>query len=145
MDDSKRERNRERSRRYRERHPDRVKTSYAKWKASTPRDQRAYMADYYRANRDKYLAYARTSGRARRLAKYGLTIAEYDALLADQHGTCAICAGTPRYFVIDHDHETNRVRGLLCNRCNLAIGALGDTHESLVRAVAYLSKAADAC
>lgn len=64
-----------------------------------------------------------------------------------QRGVCAICADrekplascmTPRPLVVDHDHETGAVRGLLCNQCNRGIGMLGDSSTYLNRAAEYL-------
>lgn len=78
--------------------------------------------------------------------KYGLTIEEYTALLLRQGGRCAICnsASTKRtrsaYFAVDHNHETGKVRGLLCNNCNIGIGALEDSVTYLMNAVQYLEK-----
>lgn len=68
---------------------------------------------------------------ARLKQRYGITAAEYDALFAAQDGKCAICKQPPRDNVhahwggklcIDHCHETNTIRMLLCNDCNLAVG-----------------------
>lgn len=76
---------------------------------------------------------------------YGMTQSDYEAMVAAQNGECAICrrlpSGRGRYarLVIDHDHETGAVRGLLCNKCNAAIGMLRDCVEVVQRAVAYLS------
>lgn len=61
------------------------------------------------------------------LKKYGLTPEDYDAMLERQSGRCAICASPDPHsrwgrFHIDHDHETGRVRGLLCHPCNLHLG-----------------------
>jgi hypothetical protein len=54
------------------------------------------------------------------------------------HGErCAICA-TYGDLVIDHDHQTGRVRGLLCNNCNLALGLLGDNTDVIDSAGRYL-------
>jgi hypothetical protein len=77
---------------------------------------------------------------------YGLTLAEYKKILDGQNGVCAICgtddpkgkSGT--YFVVDHDHETGENRGLLCNRCNRAIGLLGESRDLLQSASEYLKK-----
>lgn len=75
----------------------------------------------------------------RQLRKYGLTPVDYAALLAAQGGVCALCGSTQgRRLVVDHCHETGRVRGLLCTACNGALGKLGDTPEALLRVVAYL-------
>lgn len=79
--------------------------------------------------------------------KFGLSQADHDALLEAQGGVCAICGGPPRgrgeklgRFSVDHCHLTGRVRGLLCQRCNSAIGLLNDDAELVRRAVAYLEK-----
>jgi len=70
---------------------------------------------------------------------YKLTIEEYDVLFEAQDGHCAICGnGGDRWLDVDHDHETGRLRGLLCRRCNMGLGALGDSVESLQRAIDYL-------
>ena len=51
---------------------------------------------------------------------YGITIADYEAMLEFQEGVCAICERPPRTLrlAVDHDHKTGKVRGLLCNTCN---------------------------
>lgn len=80
------------------------------------------------------------------LAKYGLTAEDYLLRLAVQDGCCAICHKSPRAdrcLAIDHDHVTGKVRGLLCERCNNGMGALGDTPEGLLRALAYLRRHLD--
>ncbi len=77
---------------------------------------------------------------------YGITIAERDALLARQGGGCAICKkpvvfgrGFSDAGHVDHCHETGKVRGILCARCNSALGKLGDSVESIRKEVlAYL-------
>lgn len=80
--------------------------------------------------------------------KYGITIAEYDTMLAAQGGGCAICGtktntyrGEARHFAVDHDHDTGRVRGLLCQTCNRMIGLAGDSVERLKAAARYLGGA----
>lgn len=64
--------------------------------------------------------------------------------LAHQNGGCAICvakqAGRPgaRRLIVDHDHVTGEIRGLLCHRCNAAIGLLNDDADLVAKAVTYL-------
>lgn len=74
--------------------------------------------------------------------KYGITRAQYDAMLVSQGGGCALCNAPPktRALHVDHDHATGRVRGLLCFRCNrLRVGPARDTEVELYeRLVAYL-------
>lgn len=66
-------------------------------------------------------------GRTRWLRqRYGITQHDYVQMLANQRGECAICAQTKpsgkyNVFAVDHNHETGKVRGLLCNQCNLGV------------------------
>jgi hypothetical protein len=76
-------------------------------------------------------------------ATYGITIETYNALLEDQGGVCAICrcefADDARAKAhVDHDHLTGVVRGILCFRCNTAIGKLRDSYTVVARAAEYL-------
>jgi hypothetical protein len=71
--------------------------------------------------------------------KYGLTLEAFEALLASQGGGCAIC-GKPDVDHVDQDHRTGRVRGILCFRCNVAIGQMDDDCERLAAAMAYLAR-----
>jgi hypothetical protein len=79
---------------------------------------------------------------------YGITFEEYAAMLVSQNGVCAICgkpeSATNQYGVkrlaVDHDHATKCVRGLLCSKCNRAIGLLDEDTGRMLRAVAYLAK-----
>lgn len=81
--------------------------------------------------------------RARHLwKKYGMTLEEYDALLHAQDGVCAICRRPPRDDIslhLDHDHTTGERRGLLCFKCNNALGDFDDDAERLLRAYVYLT------
>ncbi len=88
--------------------------------------------------------------RKRNLKTYGLTVEQYDAMLVAQGGVCAICKGAEthvssftkqiRRLSVDHDHKTNKVRGLLCSSCNRAIGLLGDDVERLRAVLFYLEE-----
>lgn len=75
------------------------------------------------------------------LDSYGLTIEKFAEIYAHQDGVCAICK-LPEMdrdrLVIDHDHITGRVRGLLCSGCNVGIGALRDDPETIRRARDYV-------
>lgn len=75
-----------------------------------------------------------------RLAKYGLTVEQYEALVKKQRGRCAICGTKPSRLVIDHCHNTLEVRGLLCVACNGAIGQLGDNEAGLLKALKYVQR-----
>ena len=73
-------------------------------------------------------------------SSYGLTEAEYDTILAAQGGGCSLCGEPPshRRLCVDHNHDTGRVRGLLCDNCNQALGKLKDNVEVLHNAIGYL-------
>jgi len=80
------------------------------------------------------------------LRKYGITPEQYDAMLASQNGVCAICLlpeartrnGKPTKLCVDHCHQTGRVRGLLCTRCNSCLAQFGDSAVGLLRVVEYV-------
>jgi len=72
--------------------------------------------------------------------KYGLSQHEYEALYVTQRGCCTICGLRPRRLVVDHDHVTGHVRGLLCSNCNFAVGELEDDPDRCVAAAAYLAR-----
>jgi hypothetical protein len=74
----------------------------------------------------------------KRARRYGLTLAEYRALQARQGNVCAICRKRARVLCIDHCHLTGRVRGLLCPKCNSALGFCDDDPQLLRAALAYL-------
>jgi len=78
------------------------------------------------------------------LRKYGITAQGYAELLFLQGGVCKICKGPGKAYgrlVVDHDHETGVVRGLLCNTCNAGLGQFKDSVELLEAALAYLKEA----
>ena len=106
---------------------------------------------YYQANKEGIQERARASRQARKQAndpalrsgelkrRYGLSAAEYEALLAEQGGVCAICRKrSEERLCVDHCHLTGTIRGLLCRKCNTALGYLKDDQASLVAALAYL-------
>ena len=74
-----------------------------------------------------------------RKSKYGITSEEYAAFVEQQNGVCAICEQPDRRIGVDHDHATGKVRGLLCNHCNRALGSFGDDPERLAQAIRYLN------
>lgn len=75
-------------------------------------------------------------------SRYGISLEEYKMILYHQNSGCAICGVViPMYdYHVDHCHTTNKVRGLLCNKCNRGLGFLGDSIERLEAAIMYLRK-----
>lgn len=73
---------------------------------------------------------------------YGITIDFYEGMLLAQGGVCKICKTPPsekRSLCVDHCHTTKKIRGLLCDNCNRAIGLLNDDVEKVKKVVEYLS------
>lgn len=77
-------------------------------------------------------------------SKYNISWQEYLELYEQQQGCCAICGRheselkLKRNLDIDHNHKTNKVRGLLCNKCNMGLGCFQDNTEVVLNAAAYL-------
>lgn len=116
----------------------RYKATTERWRAANRERLRANGLAWRNANLGK-------AQDMQRKYRYGMPEGEYDAMLARQGGTCAICHVLPEksgkgVLHIDHDHATGTVRGLLCNRCNSALERveIAGWHE---RALAYLEGA----
>lgn len=99
----------------------------------------------YARQRDQLLAQMRTDpARKRRTRrrtlerKYGLSWHDYQTLVVAQRSCCAICDLRVVQLVVDHDHQSGRVRGLLCVTCNIALGQFGDDANRCLTAAAYL-------
>ena len=101
-------------------------------------DRSEYLTGYYKNNKPK----ASASTRARHLkVKYGITPEKYAELLFLQGGVCTICKGPGKAYkklCVDHNHETGKIRGLLCNTCNAGLGQFSDNIELLQLAIDYL-------
>lgn len=74
--------------------------------------------------------------------QYGISQVQYQLMLMDQSSCCAICNThqneLKRALAVDHCHKTNKVRGLLCDRCNRSLGLLKDSREILLKAADYV-------
>jgi hypothetical protein len=115
--------NRDRVKRWREQNPEKYQDKMREYAASPAKKL---------ADRKSYLR-----------RKYGITVEEYDAMLAAQGGVCKICEQArpeERTLHVDHDHMTGKIRGLLCFRCNNAIGDLRDDAELALAMVGYLER-----
>lgn len=104
------------------------------------REWRRRQPDY---DRRRYQALKVETRERHLVRKYGVTLADYEAMLAKQNGRCAICCAPEAeqrngVFHVDHCHATGRVRGLLCRGCNHVLGHVKDDPETLQRAIAYL-------
>lgn len=74
-------------------------------------------------------------------SRYGISRGEFSDLVDAQHSRCPVCQEplTGR-IVVDHCHRTKKVRGILHQRCNVALGLLGDNPDTLLRGAQYLSQ-----
>lgn len=79
----------------------------------------------------------------------GITVEEYDAMFVRQNGKCAICGRDQSEFkkplFVDHSHESQKIRGLLCVNCNNGLGLLKDDINILMSALEYLKKHLSNC
>jgi hypothetical protein len=90
---------------------------------------------------------------ARLKKNFGITLEQYNQMLKEQNGVCAICGNSEKIIdkrinriislAIDHDHQTGKVRGLLCNTCNHLLGLANDNFEITKNATDYLKKHKD--
>ncbi len=106
------------------------------WKGGITRNRKEYYKKRYEEKERKD-----------RLKQYGLSINDYDQLSKQQGGVCSIC-GLPetkksfgtrtRRLSVDHNHETGKVRGLLCNQCNVGLGNFNDDIDVMASAISYL-------
>lgn len=85
-----------------------------------------------------------SSWRSKRIqTQYGITAEQYNEMLADQEGVCAVCAEpckSGQRLSIDHDHVSGLVRGLCCRSCNNGLGRFRDNKDFLVKAAIYIHR-----
>lgn len=93
------------------------------------------------SQKDSKKYYYKTGQKNRLLKRYGLSQDQFERLLLDQNGLCKICGqkDADRELAIDHCHATGRIRGLLCQKCNTALGLFKDNIELLRKSIIYLS------
>lgn len=112
----------------------------------TPEEKRAYNREYYhRVRKHSPLRIKRNKLRAKEWyyrKTYGLSYEWFVKQSNKQKNKCAICGHKPRAshgkLAVDHCHKTGQVRGLVCGRCNLAIGLIDDNWETAMKMAKYL-------
>lgn len=146
-------------RQYREKNRERINARVRRWYKENSHIQKQWRArnpekvKQYQANRirPKYSKELYTKTRSSRLksakkyaikTKYGLLWEEYLKMVEESGGRCNICKKEVAGFSlhIDHDHKARKVRGLLCNACNVCLGAIDADREWGIKALAYLEK-----
>jgi NMD protein affecting ribosome stability and mRNA decay len=104
--------------------------------SSSPR-RKEWFSKWYVANRSTIKKNLKKNAIKR---KYGLDIDEYNQLLESQNHKCAICGEEMhgREVTVDHCHQTMRIRGILCGKCNKGLGHFRDRIDVLTKAISYL-------
>lgn len=137
---------------YRAENPHKVRDNNQRYYDATREAQLAQKRLYYERNREKLLEKSkqhrlrlRESGEDKRnrrgydlKSKFGLSVADYNRMVKEQDGLCKICRQPSSRLVVDHCHETGRVRGLLCAPCNSFLGRINDSPEALLKVIEYL-------
>lgn len=136
--------------------PEKAREYLRTWREKNPgydvewqRNNRALNPDHWREyyqkwRRDHVESRQLTRRKAHLKAEYLFTMEDFQAMMTAQEGRCLICACSmtvergPRMVVIDHDHKTGLVRGLLCSNCNRAVGFLNDDPNCMMAAAAYV-------
>jgi hypothetical protein len=124
---------------YRQRHPERVREQRRQYREAHPEKVLQWRAS--EEPEKKRAAHLRRT--------FGISLEEYDERVRQQDGVCAICGqpencrgrgGAVMPLTVDHNHETNSVRGLLCRACNVALGLMNDSATTLRAAADYLDR-----
>jgi len=126
-----------RSREYKKAHPEKIKANKKAYVEKNKEIWEESRRRYRDKNKNIIKDYALKT-------KYGIGIKEYICLYTLQKGLCAICQQEEKdenkLLSIDHDHETGKIRGLLCTDCNLGLGRFFDNIEFLEKAIVYLKQ-----
>ena len=130
LTEEQREERRAQNRAYYVKNRERVIASTKKWHAANPERRKAILDNWKARNRqrlrEEWVQW-----------KYGMSPEAYQVLWDQQNGKCAICLRGEIELCVDHNHITGRVRGLLCQKCNLGVAPFDDV-AVLYRAIAYL-------
>jgi len=130
--------------------PERAKQIQRSSRERNPQAARDRANQWHQANKGRHLEYMaeRRKNFPHKIknsvlkSTFGITLDEYNAILNNQNGVCAICSKTPKQngkrLAVDHCHSSLKVRGLLCSTCNQAIGLLKDSPNLLNNAITYL-------
>ena len=108
-----------------------------KWKDSHKQECKKYQQNYNMENKSKVQI---SKLRTKLKREYNLSLEDYNIMLLEQDYKCAICHRLLEIPYVDHDHKTEKIRGLLCSNCNFLLGQAGDSEEILSNAIEYLRK-----
>ncbi len=131
-------------------HREEIHTSQKRYYAVHREEILAYIKAYNAEHREErsiyrkklYATHREEAAHYSLMYSYGITLKEYNKILANQNGVCAICGNPPndRKLAVDHNHVTGKIRGLLCKACNTTLGNVKDSVEILEKAIEYLKE-----
>lgn len=120
-----------------------------RWNESNKDKRKSYAEQNRIKNKDKLKLYKESRKdiikNSNLLRNYNITLVEYNKMVDNQQNSCAICGCSGekckyKQLSVDHNHSTGIVRGLLCNRCNMALGLIDDSIETAKSIIMYLSR-----
>lgn len=126
---------------YNKKHRDKLLAQKREWRKNNKKRQKENDKRWYEQNKQRH---KQSSFKAKLKKEYGITPQDYNALNKSQKGCCAICGCTKadnsggKRLAVDHNHETGKIRGLLCDRCNRGLGYFKDNVDFLKKAITYL-------
>lgn len=110
------------------------------WAVKNKENKNEYIKKYNQKNIEQR---KQTSRKYELKRTYGISLLQYELMLKAQNNSCKICLiskdSLKRDLAVDHCHKTGKIRGLLCNNCNVGIGNFKDSKELLINAIQYLS------
>lgn len=142
-------RNAENARRWRQERPEKAAASQKAWREANREKVRLAQREWRERTGYNQKRKERGENARQQLRLYGLTLETYAELLAAQGGTCAICQRSnpgmknAKRLYVDHCHNSERVRGLLCRACNTMLGCVQDDPGLLRAGASYLERAND--
>lgn len=142
----------EKVKKWRRSNPARAKEIAKISRSKNPEKSRARANEWHKKNRGRHLAYMANRrlhfsdeiASAKLKAAFGITLDEYNQMLKSQSFMCAICGKhqneNGKRLAVDHCHKTLKVRGLLCSKCNQAIGLFSENISVIQSAIQYIQK-----
>ena len=118
-----------------------IKKNQKRWRGDNVEQIKKYQSGWRKNNVDKRLNYNLNR-------KFNINLIDYNNLMVKQNNVCAVCqnpevakdhrTGLTRKLSVDHNHKTKKIRGLLCNNCNTALGKIKDDPKLLMKMINYL-------
>jgi len=131
----------ESSKKYQSENKEKCKEAWARYRIKHREKRLEYCREYRKNNPEKFKEYDKIGNQKKRQKLYGISPEQFDTLLENQGDRCIVCStNSPgkKGWCVDHCHETGRIRGILCGKCNMGIGLFDDSTEILKKVISYL-------